>query len=127
MGNIQSDISAKGQIRFTVNGKLNIVGPEVGVETRLVRFIREKLHLTGTKFSCGQGGCGACTVTVTVRDPGSGLPKTRAVNSVRKIDKSNHLISNFSSALFLYSPVMDGRLPLWSLLGIRRMDFTLSR
>jgi len=81
MGNIQSDISAKGQIRFTVNGKLNIVGPEVGVETRLVRFIREKLHLTGTKFSCGQGGCGACTVTVTVRDPGSGLSKTRAVNS----------------------------------------------
>jgi len=57
------------------------VGPEVGVETRLVRFIRDKLHLTGTKFSCGQGGCGACTVTVRARDPGTGMSKTRAVNS----------------------------------------------
>lgn len=84
MGNTSSELTAKKQIRFTVNGKVQIVGPEVGVETRLVRFIRDKLHLTGTKFSCGQGGCGACTVTVRARDPGTGMIRTRAVNSVGK-------------------------------------------
>jgi len=83
MGNNVSEMEsqAKDQIRFTVNGKLHIVGPEVGVETRLVRFLRNTLHLTGTKFSCGQGGCGACTVTVKARDPGTGMMKTRAMNS----------------------------------------------
>ena len=83
MGNNVSEMESqvKDQIRFTVNGKLHIVGPEVGVETRLVRFLRNTLHLTGTKFSCGQGGCGACTVTVKSRDPGTGMMKTRAMNS----------------------------------------------
>ena len=35
----EMESQVKDQIRFTVNGKLHIVGPEVGVETRLVRFL----------------------------------------------------------------------------------------
>ncbi|KAB0390726.1 hypothetical protein E2I00_019655 [Balaenoptera physalus] len=29
------------------------------------------MHLTGTKYACGRGGCGACTVMVSTRDPAS--------------------------------------------------------
>lgn len=48
------------QIRLTVNGKLY----EVAVEPSdsLLRVIREKLGLRGSKNGCNVGECGACTV-----------------------------------------------------------------
>jgi len=33
-------------------------------EMPLLWFLRDSLHLTGTKYSCGKGICGACTVHV---------------------------------------------------------------
>ncbi|WP_088332428.1 (2Fe-2S)-binding protein [Lacimicrobium sp. SS2-24] len=33
-------------------------------QTPLLWLVREKLQLTGTKFGCGQGLCGACTLLV---------------------------------------------------------------
>ena len=75
-------VKAENEIRFRVNGAEVVVGEEVGLETRLSSFLREVLHLTGTKVSCGQGGCGACTVSVNIRDEESGVTRTRAVNSV---------------------------------------------
>ena len=45
---------------------LNINGRNMSVEasndTPLLWVIREQLQMTGTKFSCGAGLCGACTV-----------------------------------------------------------------
>ena len=48
--------------------KLNVNGESIGVEvdsaTPLLWVLREQLGLTGTKYSCGIGLCGACTVHV---------------------------------------------------------------
>lgn len=47
-------------IDLTVNGKNVQVVAET--DTPLLWVLREELHLTGTKFGCGAGLCGACTV-----------------------------------------------------------------
>jgi len=49
-------------IVFTVNGKEQRV--DVGADTPLLWVLREKLGLTGSKFGCGEGLCGACTVHI---------------------------------------------------------------
>ena len=48
------------KIEMTVNGEK----VSAGVEPRktLLDFLREDLHLTGTKKGCDRGNCGACTV-----------------------------------------------------------------
>ncbi|XP_059170556.1 xanthine dehydrogenase/oxidase-like [Physella acuta] len=46
---------------FFVNGrKITVNNPDP--EMTLLHFLRYKLHLTGSKLGCGEGGCGACTV-----------------------------------------------------------------
>ena len=45
---------------FNLNGKPVTVNAEP--DTPLLWVIREHLKLTGTKFGCGAGLCGACTV-----------------------------------------------------------------
>ena len=49
-------------IAFTVNGKAATV--EAEADTPLLWIVREHLKLTGTKFGCGSGKCGACTVHI---------------------------------------------------------------
>lgn len=47
-------------VRITVNGtERRVAAP---VDKPLLWVLREDLGLTGTKFGCGQGLCGACTV-----------------------------------------------------------------
>jgi isoquinoline 1-oxidoreductase alpha subunit len=47
---------------FTVNG--SAVSVDAPADTPLLWVIREELKLTGTKYGCGVGLCGACVVHV---------------------------------------------------------------
>jgi aerobic-type carbon monoxide dehydrogenase small subunit (CoxS/CutS family) len=48
------------EIRLNVNGKELHVRAD-GQET-LLSVLRNRLEMTGTKYGCGEGECGACTV-----------------------------------------------------------------
>jgi isoquinoline 1-oxidoreductase alpha subunit len=64
-------------VTFTVNGKS--VSVEAAPDTPLLWILRDNLRLHGTKFGCGIGQCGACTVHVdgvaqkSCQIPASGL------------------------------------------------------
>ena len=49
-------------VTFIVNGRS--VKVNAGPDTPLLWGIREHLRLTGTKYGCGAGLCGACTVHI---------------------------------------------------------------
>lgn len=49
-------------IQLNVNGKTHQL--DVAPDTPLLWALRDTLHLTGTKYGCGQAMCGACTVHV---------------------------------------------------------------
>jgi len=49
-----------GPIHTQINGKSRIFVS--GPDTNLLFALREELGLTGTKYGCGEGQCGACTV-----------------------------------------------------------------
>jgi aerobic-type carbon monoxide dehydrogenase small subunit (CoxS/CutS family) len=62
-------------IRLSVNGKARSVDTEA--ERPLLEVLREDLGLTGTKYGCGEGQCGACTVLL------DGKPTVSCVTAVR--------------------------------------------
>ena len=49
-------------INFEINGEKVVVN--VPNDTPLLWVLREELQLTGTKFGCGKGLCGACTIHI---------------------------------------------------------------
>jgi carbon-monoxide dehydrogenase small subunit len=50
------------RVRFRVNGRaVEVSAPPM---KRLLDVLREDLRLTGTKYGCGEGECGACTVRI---------------------------------------------------------------
>lgn len=52
----------KQDITLVVNGEKHHLS--VFPNELLLNVLREELQLTGTKYACGVGGCGACTVLV---------------------------------------------------------------
>ncbi len=64
---------------------LNINGKEKKVssapDTPLLWVLRDELKMTGTKFGCGEGLCGACTVEI------GGEPTRSCITSVEEVGK----------------------------------------
>jgi len=66
------------EIRFALNGEK--VRVEVPAHWTLLRLLREKLGLTGTKEGCGIGECGTCTVLL------EGVPVNSCLVMVPKVE-----------------------------------------
>jgi len=64
-------------ITFHVNGTLRRVA--VAPDTPLLWVLRDHLKLTGTKFGCGSGLCGACTVLI------DGAPKRSCITEISEV------------------------------------------
>jgi len=63
--------------KFTINGRAVTVDAEG--DTPLLWVIRDDIGLTGTKFGCGIGMCGACTIHVGGRATRSCITPVAAV------------------------------------------------
>lgn len=69
--------------QLKINGK--IVDIDVDGATPLLWVLREQLGLTGTKYSCGIGLCGSCTVHI------NGEAVRSCVVSVSSLDASKNI------------------------------------
>ncbi|EAX94939.1 aldehyde oxidase and xanthine dehydrogenase, putative [Trichomonas vaginalis G3] len=79
----QSNVAYAHSIDFFVNGKQVVLKEgEFNPTMSVADWLRsDKVKLFGTKISCGEGGCGACTVVISSYDPITGTVKHRPVNS----------------------------------------------
>ncbi len=55
-------MTIKVDITFTLNGRPKAVS--VPASMSVLDMLRDSLDMTGTKYACGEGECGACTIVV---------------------------------------------------------------
>lgn len=78
----EEEVVYSDQLIFWLNGsRVQVNNPDPA--TMLTEYLR-KAGYTGTKVVCEQGGCGACTVMVSHKDPVDGKPVHRAINACLK-------------------------------------------
>ena len=65
-------------IRLAINNKSYSV--DADPETSLLTVLREHLDLTGSKYGCGEGQCGACTVLVDGKAQRSCITRVASVS-----------------------------------------------
>lgn len=68
---------------ISINGRKRVV--DVAPDTPLLWVLRDTLGLTGTKFGCGIGVCGACTVLMDGRAQRSCVLPIQALDAKSKI------------------------------------------
>ena len=83
-------------VNFNLNGKA--VAAQAESDTPLLWVIRDELGLTGTKFGCGAGLCGACTVHLDGQPVRSCQTPLSSVQG-KRVTTVENLSSNNSHAL----------------------------
>ena len=83
--------------RLNVNGET--IDVDVDGSTPLLWVLREQLGLTGTKYSCGIGLCGACTVHIDGEAVRSCVVPTSAISDSQRITTIEGLSADGSHPL----------------------------
>jgi len=65
---------------FTLNGKPRSV--QTSLDTPLLWVLRDTIGLTGTKYGCGKGYCGSCTVLI------DGSPERSCITPISAVSQS---------------------------------------
>jgi nicotinate dehydrogenase subunit A len=87
-------------ISFTLNGHVRSVSVAEG--ELLLDILRNHLHLTGTRFGCGEEACGACMVVIDGKARHSCTTLALSVNgsfvqTVEGLDEGSALVQAFVS------------------------------
>ena|ERR1039457_2847291 len=82
------------EIELRVNGSSRRV--EVEEQQSLLSVLRDGLQLTGSKYGCGEGMCGACTVLVDGQTRRSCITlvesvKGREITTIEGLEQEGHL------------------------------------
>lgn len=82
-------------IRFDVNQQTHTLA--IDPETPLLWALRDTLGMTGTKFSCGKGLCGSCTVLIDQKPVRSCITpisqlQDRQVTTIEGIDAQHPIV-----------------------------------
>lgn len=83
--------------KLKINGKL--VAIDVDDSTPLLWVLREQLGLTGTKYGCGIGACGSCTVHIDGAAVRSCVMPVSALNASQEITTIEGLSTDNSHPL----------------------------
>lgn len=92
----------RSSVTFFLNGELHRVRAASPTQT-VLRFLRDDLHLMGTKEGCAEGDCGACTITEASVDS-QGQIQYRPIN-----------------ACIRFLPTLDGK-SVWTVEGLDQDD-----
>jgi selenium-dependent xanthine dehydrogenase len=82
---------------FTVNGK----AVTVEKSQKLIRFLRDELHLTSVKDGCSEGACGTCTVLIDGKPTKACIPQTDKLEGKSVLTVEG--LSNFEKDVFTYA------------------------
>ena len=81
-------------IHLSINGHTHTV--DVVPQTSLLTVLREYLDLTGSKYGCGEGQCGACTVLIDGKAQRSCITRVgsiadRPITTIEGLANGDHL------------------------------------
>ena len=82
---------------FTVNGKTVTVEKN----QKLIRFLRDELHLTSVKDGCSEGACGTCTVLIDGKATRACIPQTDKLEG--KTIVSVEGLTDFEQKVYTYA------------------------